>query len=603
MTSEAETAFRLAQTSHRPPVDYDRPPAYDKMIAEKDVYVTMRDGVKICANVYRPDTTEKLPALLAISIHNKDLQGPEMAETGLLQPAWSMLWTGPAEAGDTRFLVSRGYVHIIANPRGIAKSEGGGSRAFDSYDLIEWIAAQQWCDGNVGMIGISGFGAEQLMAAKLKPPHLKAIFPFDPRGAYGEAGGFRDEYPGGVIHLFRFLLQVYASAHQQKGQPKPLPPEREKLWQEAMANPDFRMYPHVYNVLMLKGQHFPAYFDVLINPYDNEEAVKKSEAEFSKIDIPTYTGSGWYGYSYKTHLLGAQNWYRNIDPPAKKLLLLGPAHLDRPFKAFHQEILRWHDHWLKGIDTGILDEPPVRFWVMGANEWRTGSDWPLPETQWVKFYLNGWERLTTDPFVPASADDYQAPDAFAQMPPSQTNRVQKLRYISEPLAQDLTIAGPSVLNLFAAIDQDDTNWIVVLKDVGPDVGVQTAREGERDVTPGLPERELTRGWLKASHRAVDPSRSLPGRPWHPLTRAAQKKVVPGEINEYAIEIMATANCFKAGHRICVEITSLDVATGVGGASNVEYIPYHICSSKTVLHHIYHDPQRPSHLLLPVIPNS
>jgi predicted acyl esterase len=118
----------------------------------------------------------------------------------------------------------------------------------------------------------------------------------------------------------------------------------------------------------------------------------------------------------------------------------------------------------------------------------------------------------------------------------------------------------------------------------------------------LPERELTRGWLKASHRAVDPTRSLPGRPWHPLTRAAQKKVVPGEINEYAIEIMATANCFKAGHRICVEITCLDVATGVGGASNVEYIPYHICSSSTVLHHVYHDPQHPSHLLLPVIPN-
>jgi uncharacterized protein len=603
MTSESDTALRLAQTSHRPPVDYDRPPDYSGMIAEKDVYVTMRDGVKICADVYRPDTTEKLPALLAISIHNKDLQGPEMAETGLLQPAWSMLWTGPAEAGDTRFLVSRGYVHVIANPRGIAKSESGGSRAFDSYDLIEWIAAQPWCDGNVGMIGISGFGAEQLMAAKLKPPHLKAIFPFDPRGAYGEAGGFRDEYPGGVIHLFRFLLQVYASAHQQKGQPKPLPPEREKLWEEAMANPDFRMYPHVYNVLMLKGQHFPAYFEVLLNPYDNQEAVKKSESEFTKIDIPTYTGSGWYGYTYKTHLLGAQNWYRNIDPPAKKLLLLGPAHLDRPFKAFHQEVLRWYDHWLKGIDTGILQDPPVRFWVMGANEWRSGSDWPLPETQWIKFYLNGWERLTTDPFVSVSVDDFQAPDAFAQMPARQTNRVRKLRYLSEPLAQDVTIAGPSVLNLFASIDQDDTNWIVILKDIGPDVGVQTAREGERDVTAGLHERELTRGWLKASHRAVDPSRSLPGRPWHPLTRAAQQKVVPGEINEYAIEVMATANCFKAGHRICIEITSLDVATGVGGASNVEYIPYHICSSKTVLHRVYHDPQHPSHLLLPVISNA
>src|SRR5262245_17963044 len=402
---------------------------------------------------------------------------------------------------------------------------------------------------------------------------------------------------------FRFLRQVYASAHQQKGQPKPLAPAREKLWQEAIAHAELKQYPHVTNVLALKGQHFPAYFDILIDPYDKEAAVEKSEAEFSKINIPTYTGSGWYGYTYKTHLNGAQNWFRNIKAPHKKLLLAGPAHLDRPIKAFHNEMLRWYDQWLKGIDTGILNDPPVRFWVMGANEWRSASDWPPPETQWIKFYLRGWERLTTEPFTPSSADDYQAPDAFAQMPASQTNRIQKLRYLSEPLPDDVTIAGPSVLHLYAAIDQDDTNWIVILKDVGPDVGVQTAREGERDITPGLHERELTRGWLKASHRAVDPTRSLPGRPWHPLTLAARKPVAPGEINEYTIEIMATANQFKQGHRICVEITSLDVATGVGSATNVEYIPYHICSSKTVLHRIYHDPRHPSHLLLPVIANA
>jgi putative CocE/NonD family hydrolase len=596
-------AFELSLSGQRAPVAYERAPTHSGMIAEKDVMVPMRDGVKIAVDIYRPDTTDKLPALLAVSIHNKDIQGPELAQASLTQPAWSMLWTGPAEAGDTKFFVSRGYVHVIGNPRGIAKSEAGGSRAFDGYDLIEWIAAQPWCDGNVGMVGISGFGAEQYMAAKLKPPHLKAIFPLDPRGAYGEAGGFRDEYPGGVIHLFRLLLQVYASAHQQKGQPKPLPPAREKLWAQAIANPDFKMYPHIYNVLALKGEHFPIYFDILIEPYDKVAAVEKSEAEFSKIEIPTYTGSGWYGYTYKLHLNGAQNWFRNIKARHKKLLLAGPAHLDRPVKAFHDEMLRWYDQWLKGIDTGISNDPPVRFWVMGANAWRSATDWPPPETEWIKFYLRGWERLTTELFVPASADEYQAPDSFVQMPPNQTNRIQRLRYLSEPLAEDLTIAGPSVLNLYAAIDQDDTNWIVILKDVGPDVGVQTAREGERDITSGLHERELTRGWLKASHRAIDPKRSLPGRPWHPLTREAQKPVTPGEINEYAIEIMATANAFKRGHRICVEITSLDLATGVGGAHNVEYIPYHICSSKTVLHHIYHDPQHPSHLLLPVIPNA
>src|SRR5262249_16948437 len=177
--------------------------------------------------------------------------------------------------------------------------------------------------------------------------------------------------------------------------------------------------------------------------------------------------------------------------------------------------------------------------------------------------------------TPSSADDYQAPDAFAQMPASQTSRIQKLRYLSEPLPDDVTIAGPSVLHLYASIDQDDTNWIVILKDVGPDVGVQTAREGEREITRGLEEREVRGGWLKASHRAVDPTRSLPGRPWHPLTRAARKRVVPGEIDEYAIEIMATANQFKQGHRICVEITSLDVATGPASPTNVENIPAHI----------------------------
>ena len=603
MTKSGETSFHLSLSGQRAPVNYDRGPTHQGVVADKDVLVPMRDGVKIAVDVYRPQTSERLPALLAFSIHNKDLQGPQVARDVLTQPAWSMLWTGPAEAGDTRFFVSRGYVHVIGNPRGVGKSESGGSRAFDSYDLIEWIAAQPWCDENVGMVGISGFGAEQLMAANLHPPHLKAIFPFDPRGAYGEAGGFRDEYPGGVIHLFRFLLQVYASAHQHKGQPKALAPEREKLWQEAMSNPDYRMYPHVFNVLALKGQHFPGFFDILIDPYDHEEAVRKSEDEFGKINVPAYTGSGWYGYTYKTHLNGAQNWFRNISSPHKKLLLAGPAHLDRPVKAFHNEMLRWYDQWLKGMDTGILDEPPVRFWVMGANEWRGGSDWPLPETEWLKFYLRSWERLTAEPFVPASADDYQAPDVFAQMPPSQTNRIQKLRYLSDPLAHDLTIAGPSVLNIYASIDQEDTNWIVILKDVGPDAGVQTAREGERDLTPGVHERELTRGWLKASHRALDSKRSLPGRPWHPLTRAAQRPVVPGEINEYAIEIMATANQFKAGHRICIEITSLDLATGVGSATNVEYVPYHICSSKTVLHRVFHDPAHPSHLLLPVIANA
>jgi len=600
MADKGSNPLKGLNSSDSPASNYDREPIYKNIIQEKDVLVRVRDGVHLCVDVYRPDSPERFPALLAFAVYNKDLQSLELTDAVPPQPAWGHLWTGPMEAGDTRFFVSRGYVHVIGSPRGIGKSEGGGSREWDSYDLIEWIAAQPWCDGNVGMIGISGFGAEQLYVAKQQPPHLKAIFPYDSRGAYGDLGGFRDEYPGGVLHVFRYLLSHFSAAHEKKGQPVPLSPEREKMWQEAMSNPDYKMYPHIYNVVALKGQHLPNYFNVLIDPFDKVETVEKSEREFQKIRVPTYTGSGWYGYTYKTHLQGSQTWYRETKAP-KKLMFTGPAHLERPWHSFHPEILKWNDYWLKGIDNGVMREPPVKIWVMGANEWRTAEDWPLPETEWAKLYLHGWDRLKPDPVLRSSTQSISEPDAFLQMPLTHTSQLQRLRYMTDPLTEDTLVIGPSALYLYAAIDQDDTNWIVILKDVGPDSSVRTAREGEVDVPANLHERELTRGWLKASHRALDPKRSKPWKPWHPLTRAAWKKVVPGEINEYAIEICSTANLFRKGHRICLDITSMDLPTGVAGATNVEYIPYHICSSKTTVHKIYHNEQYPSHLLLPVIP--
>ena len=137
--------------------------------------------------------------------------------------------------------------------------------------------------------------------------------------------------------------------------------------------------------------------------------------------------------------------------------------------------------------------------------------------------------------------------------------------------------------------------------MGPDVSVRTARDGERDLPGNLPERELTRGWLKASMRALDAKRSKPWKPFHKLTRSSRRPVVPGEINEYQIEIMSSANLFEKGHRICLEISSLDMPSGAGLETTVEYIPYHICSAKTVLHKVYHNENYPSHLLLPLIP--
>jgi putative CocE/NonD family hydrolase len=574
------------------------------MIEERDLRIRMRDGIHLALDVYRPEGQGPYPVLYACALHNKDLQGPDIADVLPPQPAHAPLWFGPLEAGDTRRFIANGYVHVIAQPRGSAKSEGHyGHEDTDHYDVIDWISRQSWCDGNVGMVGISGYAGEQWRAAAQGHPALKAIFPYDACSAYGGMFGFRDFYPGGVLHAFPYLLDVFSTVHENRGVPGELPTEEEKLFRAAMANPDFKMYANLYNILTQKGQRTFIMYRSMIAPWEPDGTVEAAEQTFKKIKIPYYTGSGAYAYTYKLHWLGAQHYFQNVKG-ARKLLFAGPAHLERPFHEYHDEIIRWYDHWLKGVDNGIMDEPPVRYWLMGANEWKTAADWPLPGTQWFKFYLDDWQRLTTNPPCPADQTGTAAgePDVFTQMPLKKTAKVERLRYMTNPLAQDLTVVGPISLTLHAEIDKTDTNWIVILKDVGPDVSVVTAREGERTVPADLPERELTRGWLKASYRAIDPTRSKPGEPFHKLTRDSIRPVKPGEIVEYQIQILATANQFKAGHRICIEITSMDVPTGTGAMTNVEYIPYHVCRSETVTHSIYHNARQPSHLLLPIVPD-
>jgi uncharacterized protein len=580
-------------------------PVGNGMIEEQDIMVLMRDEIALAVDVYRPDAPGIYPILYTCALHNKDLQRPELADVIPPQPAYSSHWYGVVEGGDTRRFVANGYAHVHCQIRGAGKSEGVyGDDATDHYDMIEWITQQPWSNGKVGMVGISAFGGEQFRAAAQGHPALKAIFPYDPMGAYGGMWGFRDFHPGGVIHTMLYYLFPLGVVHEPCGiPPKTLPPDEQERWEWAINNPDYKMYVHLWGILTQKGQRNHGMYGYLVNPYEHPDAVAEAEAMFEKIKIPFYPGSGQYAYSYKLHWQGMQHWFRNVKGAPKKLTINGPAHMERPFWQMHDEILRWYDYWLKGVDTGIMDEPPIKYWVMGENRYRTAGDWPIPETKWTKYYLHSWERLKLEPHLPSSQTQAaeHMPDAFVQMPPTKTMKIERLRYMTEPLAEDTLVVGPISLTLYAEIDQEDTNWIVVLKDVGPDVSVRTQREGERFVPDDLPERELTRGWLKASHRAVDSERSEPWAPWHPLTRDAQVPVVPGEIDEYRIEILATANMFKAGHRICLDITSLDVATGTGGLNNVEFVAPHVCSSKTVLHKVYHNGEYPSHLLLPIIP--
>jgi putative CocE/NonD family hydrolase len=220
-----------------------------------------------------------------------------------------------------------------------------------------------------------------------------------------------------------------------------------------------------------------------------------------------------------------------------------------------------------------MNEPPITLFVRGVDRWRCENEWPLSRTKWTKYYLRSWGRLTPEPeeFVNIS------PDCYAQPPLTVTNSIQSLTYVTAPMQEDTEVTGPIALRLYASISSKDTNWIVTLKDIGQDAT----------------EVELTRGWLKASHRALDMEKTKPYQPYH--THTKPEPITPGEIYEYAIEIRPTSNVFKAGHRIKLEIMSADLP------GKTIFEPDHLNSSHTTIHYIYHDRKYDSFLLLPIIP--
>jgi predicted acyl esterase len=266
---------------------------------------------------------------------------------------------------------------------------------------------------------------------------------------------------------------------------------------------------------------------------------------------------------------GAFDMFNGVDVPHKKIILAPLALCDeRPWYQLHDEVIRWMDHWLKGIDTGFMEEPPIKLFVGGINEWHYENEWPLARTSWTKLYLRARGRL-----MPEAPIFEEGPDSFTQQPLDETSDVNTVGYTTAPFGKDTEITGPSVLDLYAAIDQDETNWNVNLYDVDA--------YGNK-----LP---IISNWLKASHRALDEKRSEAWLPRHDHTKNVP--VPPGEIVEYKIAISPISHVFKAGHSLRVEVASMDNMPG----------GLHVCSSKTTTHYLHHDPAHASYLYVPVIP--
>lgn len=555
--------------------------------AERDVFIPVRDGTQLAADVHRPAAAERFPALLAFQPWGKDHDAFGRAFPSQRRP--SPLWDGALEGGDTEYLVSRGYAHVIVDARGTGASggeltsvmgAGTSSEGPDLHDTVEWIAGQPWCNGNVGMIGISYLAAVQLLAAAENPPHLKAVFP---EGGHYDV--YRHMYHGGILwKMPRAAMRgrggdsglavanpVSAVLGQLTGE------EQRKLIDARLGDPDVGFYPN-YHQLLRYPYIDPIWLDYILSPVDGPFywGAGRSDERLAKVKIPVHLGvqlgRGW-------QVEETINAFTRVNGFRQLVLRPGPPMQERPFHEFHDEIVRWYDHWLKGNDTGILDEPPVRVFVEGVNEWRSSDQWPLPCTTHKTFYLRPNHRLLGDPeTLPAAA---APPDGFYQAPERVCQKVNTLEYLTDGFTEPVDFIGGGGLHLHAEIDTQDTNWIITLYDVAPN-GDRTA---------------FTTGYLKASHRELDSQRSTEAAPFHPHSRIIPVPV--NEVIEYSISIYPCSRRIDISHRLLLEIKSLESEQSVNQMLPPE--SGHLNSGWATTHKIYRDRRHRSHLVLSVAP--
>ncbi|MBW2609390.1 MAG: CocE/NonD family hydrolase, partial [Deltaproteobacteria bacterium] len=511
-------------------VDKLSKPRY-KVKEERDVYITLPDGVKICADVFRPDVEgERFPALLAWASYGKSLQSIKRTP----QPVESLVFDHTIEAGDIDYFVERGYTYVIPDPRGIGKSEGEWNGFYspkeqeDIYYVIDWIAGQPWCSGDVGMGGLSYYGMIQLSAAAQQNPHLKAIMPISVNDDY-----YLHCYYGGILNTYYYGFLDLCPVNNGVSESESLCDEEElkQKMKERLEDPEINSISYFHKILTTWPPRFHTWFlDVLLHPFDGPFwHARSSYTKYDKVKIPVSLCGNWAPSGRY------QPFYSFMDPKLdvpKKLTIFG-VHwkiLRLPYRFANEDSLRWYDHWLKGIDTGVMDEPPVKIFVRGVNRYRFENEWPLARTKWDKIYLRRFGKLETEP----EQDRNITPDSLVHEPPDITTAVPSLSYSTDFISRPMEVTGPITLYLYSAIDQEDANFIAKLWDVLPN--------GEK-----IP---LANGYLKASRRTLIEKKSKPYQPVHDHTKAVPIK--PGEVNEYVIQMQTTSIVFQPGHRMELE---------------------------------------------------
>lgn len=531
--------------------------------------IVARDGVKLAAAVYLPEGGEKVPTLFAASPYRFDNNAaPAM-------PVFLWRETGPIE-----YYLRHGYAFVHLDVRGTGRS-GGEYRYMDEaeqrdlYDVIVWITQQPWSNEKVGGIGQSYYARMQWFMGIQNPPGLACIAPYD-----GNIDTYRcSAYTGGIPGAFPSIW--YNSTTRAINQYPASGPSRIIDWD------------YVGEV----KRH---------TTYDGFWKIRAAAEQLDQIKVPVFSIGVWS--KVDLHLNGNVVGFERTTSD-KKLLVFGSSNLfaavaDFSSETFHEEYLRpFYDCYLKGKRTSYLQEPAVRYFLTGAEEFRSATAWPPENIQFQQYYLASGPTgsvaslndgaLSRSPLSAGSFDfHYPHPEWRAGVVgfdgagrPDPVRRI--LTFTSSPLESDIEIAGPIQINLYAASTNTDTDFIVKLSEQFP----QDAAADERSSQPRF--RVVTKGWLRASHRAIDPERSKPNAPWY--LHESPELIEPGRVYKYEIAVMPTAHLFKKGSRIRVELAN-------GDSQLTEFVFQHeYTPDKVGCDTIYFGADYPSSLALPIVP--
>jgi predicted acyl esterase len=517
-----------------------------EVITEFDAEFTTSDGTTLLADIYRPDSDGRFPALVAASCYPRQIQN-------------SGAPLGFVEAGASDFWVPRGYGHVIVNVRGTGGSGGsysllGSDEQRDLGEVVESVASLPWCDGNVGMIGISYFGMTQLAAAGQRPPHLKAIFPGAATADLYEAiwhngvlsATFAAAWLAGVGiladksgHLFRNKLADLAE--------KVLKSERvhskfEHLNGEAAVS----SLGEVMRASYPSDPFDRLWTEAVSRPiHDDWWEERNLVGAAAKIEVPVYLFCDWE--NVPLHLPSTFVLWSVLEGRVPlRLGMLGKNGMTWPWESMHIEALAWFDHWLKGRDTGIDEGPPVRYWLPGAEEFRTADTWPPPGTIDLEYSLGQDGRLCEDEGPPGEREYLFLPDGIARPKGAPTPILPNLlAWETEPLEADLDIVGEAEVVLEARMSALETNFLVTLQDID--------RNGNSE--------DVTAGWMRsslASEKEVPPAGRYVGR--------------EGPSTTIRIPLVQVARRFRRGHRIRLVVTSDDRAAGAPAMMGFRHAP-------------------------------